>query len=74
MAVAVRVVPELREHPGAEDDTESGQTEVDASVRVLLKTVCQGGLQLVDLGVQRGDHPDQRRSGVAVGVGDHRRG
>ena len=37
--VFVRVVPELTEHPGAEDDTESWLGEVDVGVRVLLKMV-----------------------------------
>src|ERR1700761_2506296 len=35
--VSVRVVPELTEHPGAEDDTKSWQAEVDVGVRVCLK-------------------------------------
>jgi hypothetical protein len=37
IGVAVRVVPELREHPSAEDHTESGQTAQDFGVRVLFK-------------------------------------
>ena len=35
--VAFGVIPELAEHPGAEDHTETGQGTVDAGVRVLLK-------------------------------------
>ena len=35
--VTVRVVPQLTEHPGAEDDTKSWQAEVDVGVRVCLK-------------------------------------
>jgi hypothetical protein len=35
--VAVRVVPELTEPPGAEDDTKSWQGAVDVGVRVHLK-------------------------------------
>ena len=37
VGVAVGVVAELGEHPGAEDDAEAGLAEVDLSVRVLAK-------------------------------------
>jgi hypothetical protein len=75
MFVAARVVPELRQHPGAENDAESGQATQDHGVRVLLKTVCQRRLEISDLGREHGDHGDQRAGGVAVGVdGQRRRG
>ncbi|MBA3622799.1 MAG: hypothetical protein H0W51_10875 [Euzebyales bacterium] len=68
MLVAVRVVPELAQHPGAENDAESGQTAQDHGVRVLLKMVCQRRLKASDLGCEHGDHGDERAGGVAVGV------
>ena len=56
-SVRGRVIPELCEYPGAEDDTKSWQGEVDAGVRVLIKKRCELGLELwVDL----------QRSGIAA--------
>jgi hypothetical protein len=49
--VAVRVVPELTEHPGAEHNTKSWQGAVDVGVRVRL----QRGLELGDLIVELSD-------------------
>jgi hypothetical protein len=40
--VAIRVVPELTEHPGAEDDTKSWQGAVDVGVRVCLTRKSDG--------------------------------
>ena len=53
--VAIRVVAEFTEHPGAEDDTKSWQGAVDVGVRVCLKTVGQGGLEVGELAVEFGD-------------------
>ena len=63
--VAVRVVPELTEHPGAEDDTESWQGAVDVGVRVCLKMCRQLSLEVGDLAVQFGDDADHG-AGVAA--------
>src|SRR6267378_4191952 len=49
--VSGRVVPELTEHPGAEDDTKSWQGAVDVGVRVCLKMCRQLGLEVGDLAV-----------------------
>ncbi len=56
--VSVRVVPELTEHPGAEDDTKSWQGAVDVGVRVCLKMVGQHCFEVADLVVQFGDDMD----------------
>lgn len=48
IAEAGRVVTELAQHAGAEDQAESGQTAHDLGVRVLLKTRVQRGLELAD--------------------------
>src|SRR5690606_13426645 len=56
--VAVRIVSELCEHPGAEDDTESWQGEVDVGVRVLFKMGSQLGLEGSDLLVERSEDRD----------------
>ena len=58
--VAVRVVTELSEHPGAEDVTKSGKAAVGLSVRVLIKMVDQLGLEGGDLCVEHTDHGHQR--------------
>ena len=55
-----RVVPELAEHPGAEDDTESWLGAVDVGVRVLLKNVAQLLYERGDLPVEFGDDRDRR--------------
>jgi hypothetical protein len=49
IGVAGRVVPELREHPGAEDQAESGKTAQDLGVRVTFKTLRELFFQLPDL-------------------------
>jgi hypothetical protein len=41
VGVAGRVIPELRQHPGAEDHAESGQTTQDLGVRVDLKALAR---------------------------------
>jgi len=74
--LAVRIVSELAERPGAEYDTESWHGEVDVGVRVLLKTVGQHGFELGDLPVELGDDRDRGacRGGerVSDGVGSGR--
>jgi hypothetical protein len=72
--VAVRVVPELTEHPGAEDDTKSWQGEVDVGVRVCLKMCRQLGLQVDDLAVQFDDDADRGAGRRAERRGDPGRG
>src|SRR5215469_16006446 len=47
--VAVRIVTELRQCPGAEDRRKSWQTEVDLGVRVYFQSAVELLLQLVDL-------------------------
>ena len=71
--VAVRVVPELTEHPGAEYDTKSWQGAVDVGVRVRLKMGGQRGLELDDLIVEFGDDM-HRGGGGGAERGDHRFG
>ena len=61
--VAIRVVPELTEHPGAEDDTKSWQGAVDVGVRVCLKMLGQGGFEVGDLAVEFGDDAHGRGGG-----------
>jgi len=48
---SVRVASETAEHLGAEDDTDSGQGQVDVGVRVLLRMRGQSWLQLGDLSI-----------------------
>ena len=50
--VSVPVIPELTEHPGAEDDTKSWQGEVDVGVRVCLNMGAQLGFRGGDLGAK----------------------
>jgi hypothetical protein len=52
--VAVQVIAELCEHPGAEDHRESWQGADDLGVLVRLKMLAQLLLELIDLGPQRG--------------------
>ena len=68
--VAVRVVPELTEHPGAEHDTESWLGEVDVGVRVCLKMCRQFGLEVADLTVQFDDDADRGAGGRGECGGD----
>src|SRR5882757_3895455 len=74
--VAVRVVPELTEHPGAEDDTKSWQGAVDVGVRVCLKMRREFSFQIGDLVVEFGDDADcsagagPERSGHGGGCGE----
>ena len=72
--VTVGVVPELAERPGAEDDTESWQGEVDVGVRVLLKTVFEGDLKLGDLAVQFADDGHGGSGRGCERLGQHRGG
>jgi hypothetical protein len=72
VGVAVRVVAELCEHPGAEDGAHAGLGPVDLSVRVLAKMLLHLPLQGFDLLVQDRDHRDQGADGGGVGGGDGR--
>jgi hypothetical protein len=74
MPIAGWVIPELADHPGAEDHTESGQTPRDLGVRVLIKMALELFGDLLELAGQHPDHPDQGRDGGAVGLGDDRGG
>ena len=60
VGVSVRVVPELAEHPGAEDDTDSWQGTDDVGVWVLLKLVRQLRLESGDLTVELTNDPHGR--------------
>jgi hypothetical protein len=51
----VRVVAEFAEHPGAEDESQSGLGQVDLSVRVAAKIRLHLALQGLDLFVEGGD-------------------
>src|SRR5690349_13174190 len=68
--VSVRVVPELAEHPGVEDDTKSWQGAVDVGVRVCLKMCRQLGLEVANLAVQFGDDGDHGAGGRRECCGD----
>src|ERR1700694_471802 len=56
--VAVRVVPELTDNPGAEDKTEPWQAEVERGVRVQLKRLGQLLFQCCRLGIELANHLD----------------
>ncbi len=56
IGVAGRVVPEFRQHPGAEDQAESGKTTQDLGVWVIFKTLGELSLQLPDLVREAIDH------------------
>src|ERR1019366_1552162 len=62
--VAVRVVAEFAEDPGAEDGSQAGLGQVDLSVRVAAKIRLHLPLQGFDLLVQDGDHRDQGADGA----------
>lgn len=63
IGVAVRVVPEFREHPSAEDQAESGKTAQDFSARVLLKR--RGQLGFDEAGLTHEFGGDRNRGGDA---------
>ena len=71
--VAVVVVAELGEHPGAEDRPQAGLGQDDLSVRVLAKMGLDLPLQGLDLLVEGGQDRDQGAHRGGVGGGDHRR-
>jgi hypothetical protein len=66
-------VPELTEHPGAEDDTKSWRGAVDVGVRVRLKMCGQFGFKVADLAVELDDDAHRGAGGRGVS-GDERRG
>jgi hypothetical protein len=70
----LEVVPELAEHPGAEDVTQAWQREVDVGVRVLLKRLVQLRLQIADLGVEGDQQPHQCPGAGGVGLDERGRG
>jgi hypothetical protein len=59
IGITVRVIPEFTEH-GAQDCPKLWQGADDLGARVLIKTLRQLRLDPGDLGVQLGDHPDER--------------
>ena len=71
--VAVRVVAELCQHPGAEDRSQAGLGRDDLSVRVLTEMGVHLSLQGLDLLAEGGDHRDQRADHRGAGGGDRRR-
>jgi len=71
--VAGRVVPELREDPGAEDGAESGKTGDDLGVRVSFKTLGELGLEPHDLVGETVDHHDELSHHLAIGLLEQRR-
>src|SRR5258708_8412942 len=71
--VAVRVVAELAQYPGAENRSQAGLGQVDLSVRVTAKNRLHLLFQGLDLLVEDGDHRDQGPDGRRVGGGDGRR-
>ena len=71
--VAFGVIPELAEHPGAEDHTETGQGTVDVGVRVLLKMGRELGLELFDAAVDLADQPDGGTGARRVRLAHHGR-
>src|SRR5713226_2263838 len=70
---ASSVITELGHSPGAEDNTESRQTEVDFGVRVHFKTRGQLLLEGCDLQVELFDDGDASGDAVAIGLGEQRR-
>jgi hypothetical protein len=68
VGVAVRVIPELAQHPSAEDRPHSWKREDDLGTRVLLKMRRQRRLEFGDRRVQLRDVGDRRFSRDAVGV------
>src|SRR5918996_692058 len=66
--IAVRVISELSERPGAEDDAKSGKTAQDLGVRVLLKMASQLGLERGDLAVELADDRHRGANDRAEGI------
>ena len=71
--VAMRVVAELGQHPGAEDRSQAGLGQDDLSVRVLTEMRVHLPLQHLDLLAEGADHRDQRADHRRAGSGDLRR-
>src|SRR5713226_5975656 len=67
------VITELGHSPGAEDNTESRQTEVDLGVRVYFKTGGQLLLEGSDLQVELLDDGDSGSDAMPIGFGQQRR-
>jgi hypothetical protein len=67
--VAVGGIPDVREHPGAEDGAESGKTSQNLGVRVSFKGILEDG----DLLAQGPDHRHQRADVGGLGLGHERR-
>src|SRR6185369_13232245 len=74
VGVAGRVVSELGEHPGGQNQSQSWLGEQDLRVRVLVKTRAQLAFDLFDLGGEGREDGDEGGHRVAVGVGDERGG
>ena len=73
VGVAVGVVAEFGEHPGADHDAERGLGSDQLSGRVLAKRSFLLCLRLCDRGDRGGEHTDQREDGGAERFGDQRR-
>src|SRR5713226_365801 len=67
------VITELGHSPGAEDNTESRQTEVDLGVRVRLKTRGQLLLEGCNLKAELFDDGHGGGDAMAIGLGEKRR-
>ena len=68
VGVAVRVIPELAQHPGAQDRPHPWKRVDDLGARVLFKMLRQRRFEFGDLGVHLRDGPRARGSDLAVGV------
>src|SRR5437879_11449762 len=73
IVVAVRIISELGEYPGAEDWSKSWQTEVDLGVRVRFQRAVEFLLLVVDPGPDGSDEAGQVGHGHAAGLGHHGR-
>lgn len=62
-------VSEFGQHPGGEDEAQSGKTQEKLGVRVLLKMLDQLGLDRGDLDGEVVDDRDERGDDRAVGIG-----
>ena len=69
----MRVIAELREHPGAEDRSQAGLAEDDLSGRVLPKMVLHLPLQRCDLLIEGDQERSQGTDRGGVGGSDHSR-
>ncbi len=66
IGVAIRVVSELAQHPGADKKAQSRLAADDLGVRVLIKMVGQFGLEDRQLAAHLSDHSHSRLDGGTV--------